>query len=123
MFAMDRVRALSPKHPDWKTKQPFKAVLDRDIKALAALGETGFLRIMAGYPNGNTADYFYKNVPRRIYQPRHPPFKPTYTRHRYQPILELLIYLRANSFKTFYCFRRWCGIHASFHRARLRHSA
>src|SRR5215813_8426864 len=47
MFAMDRVRALAPKHPDWKTKQPFKAVLDRDIKALAALGETGFLRIIA----------------------------------------------------------------------------
>src|SRR5262245_7778415 len=47
MFAMDRVRAMAPKHPDWKTKQPFKAVLDRDIKALAALGESGFLRNMA----------------------------------------------------------------------------
>jgi hypothetical protein len=47
MFAMDRVRVLAPKHLDWKTKQPFKAVLDRDIKALAALGETGFLKIMA----------------------------------------------------------------------------
>jgi hypothetical protein len=43
MFAMDRVRAMAPKHPGWKNKQPFKAVLDRDIKALAALGETGFL--------------------------------------------------------------------------------
>src|SRR5262249_56590300 len=54
MFAMDRVRALAPKHPDWKTKQPFKAVLDRDIKALAALGETGILRIIADIPARDT---------------------------------------------------------------------
>ena len=56
MFAMDRVRELAPKHPDWKTKQTFKAVLDRDIKALAALGETGFLKIMAVTHTGITTD-------------------------------------------------------------------
>ena len=101
MFAMDRVRALAPKHPDWKTKQPFKAVLDRDIKALAALGETGFLRIMAVTHTGITADDFTKIVADWITTARHPRFNRLYTELVYQPMLELPIYLRANSFKTF----------------------
>src|SRR5262249_43364398 len=76
MFAMDRVRALAPKHPDWKTKQPFKAVLDRDIKALAALGETGFLRIMAVNHNRITSGDFIKIVADWVNTARHPPFHP-----------------------------------------------
>ena len=74
MFAMDRVRALAPKHPDWKTKQPFKAVLDRDIKALAALGETGFLKIIALTHSGITTDDFTKIVSDWIAPARHPRF-------------------------------------------------
>jgi len=87
MFAMDRVRALAPKHPDWKTKQPFKAVLDGDLKALAALGETGFLKIMP--------------LTHWIVTARHPRFNRLYTELVYQPMLELLSFLRANSFKIF----------------------
>src|SRR4029450_10837961 len=101
MFAMDRVRALAPKHPDWKTKQPFKAVLDRDIKALAALGETGFLKIMAVTHTGITTDDFSKIVTDWITTARHPRFDRLYTELVYQPMLELLAYMRANGFKTF----------------------
>jgi phosphoglycolate phosphatase-like HAD superfamily hydrolase len=101
MFAMDRVRALAPKHPDWKTKQPFKAVLDRDIKSLAALGETGFLKIMAVTHTGITTDDFSKFVADWIATARHPRFDRPYTELVYQPMLELLSFLRANGFKTF----------------------
>ena len=101
MFAMDRVRALAPKHPDWKSKQPFKAVLDRDIKALAALGETGFVKIMAVTHTGITTDDFTKIVADWIATARHPRFDRPYTELVYQPMLELLTYLRANGFKTF----------------------
>lgn len=101
MFAMDRVRAMAPKHPDWKNKQPFKVVLDRDIKALAALGETGFLKIIALTHTGITTDQFSKFVAEWIATARHPRFDRPYTELVYQPMLELLRYLRANGFKTF----------------------
>jgi phosphoglycolate phosphatase-like HAD superfamily hydrolase len=101
MFAMDRVRAMAPKHPDWKTKQPFKAVLDRDTKALAALGETGFLKIMAATHTGITTADFTKIVADWIDTARHPRFNRLYTELVYQPMLELLAYVRANGFKTF----------------------
>ncbi|MGB7946867.1 MAG: HAD family hydrolase [Candidatus Binatia bacterium] len=101
MFAMDRVRAMAPKHPDWKNQQPFKAVLDGDIKALAALGETGFLKIIALTHTGMTTDVFSKHVANWIATARHPRFDRPYTELVYQPMLELLGYLRANGFKTF----------------------
>jgi phosphoglycolate phosphatase-like HAD superfamily hydrolase len=101
MFAMDRVRAMATKHPDWKTKQPFKAVIDRDTKALAALGETGFLKIMAATHTGITTADFTKIVADWIGTARHPRFDRLYTELVYQPMLEVLSYLRANGFKTF----------------------
>src|SRR4029077_19136425 len=72
MFAMDRVKALAPKHPDWKNKQPFKAVFDNDTKALALLGETGFLTIIAATHTGMTTDEFNKIVADWIATTRHP---------------------------------------------------
>src|SRR4029077_15696453 len=100
-FAMDRVRELAPKHPDWKTKQPFKAVLDRDIKALAALGETGFLKIIAVTHTGITTADFTKIVADWIATARHPRFDRLYTELVYQPMLELLSFMRESGFKTF----------------------
>jgi phosphoglycolate phosphatase-like HAD superfamily hydrolase len=100
-FAMDRVKALAPKHPDWKTKQPFKAVLDNDTKALAALGEKGFLKIVAATHTGVTTDEFNKIVGDWIATTRHPRFNRLYTELVYQPMLELLNFMRANGFKTF----------------------
>jgi phosphoserine phosphatase len=101
MFAMDRVKALVPQHPDWKKKQPFKAVLDDDRKALAALGEKGFLQIMAATHTGMTSEEFAKIVADWLATARHPRFNRPYTDLVYQPMLELLAYLRANGFKTF----------------------
>ena len=100
-FAMDRVKALAPKHPDWKNKQPFKAVFDNDTKALALLGETGFLKIIAATHTGMTTDEFNKIVADWIATTRHPRFNRLYTELVYQPMLELLNFVRANGFKTF----------------------
>src|SRR5262249_48235298 len=81
--------------------QPFKAGLDRDIKALAALGETGFLRIMAGTHTGITAEDFTKIVADWITTARHPRFDRLYTQPVSQPMLEPLTFLRPNGFKAF----------------------
>jgi len=101
VFAMDRVRDMAAANPAWKAKQPFKAVLDRDIKALAALGETGFLKIMAATHTGITTDEFSRYVADWFAKARHPRFDQPYTALTYQPMLELMTYLRANGFKTF----------------------
>jgi phosphoglycolate phosphatase-like HAD superfamily hydrolase len=101
IFAMDRVKALANQHPDWKRKQPFKSVLDDNRNALAALGEKGFLQIMAATHAGLTSEDFTKIVADWIATARHPRFDRPYTDLVYQPMLELLAYLRENGFKTF----------------------
>jgi phosphoglycolate phosphatase-like HAD superfamily hydrolase len=100
-FAFDRVKAMAPQHPEWKTTQPFKAILDKDIKALAAAGDKGLLQIMAATHAGITTDHFSKAVVDWTTTARHPRFNRPYPQLVYQPMLELLAYLRANGFKTF----------------------
>jgi len=100
-FAMDRVKAVSNEHPDWKTKQPFKAVLDGDMKAVAGMGEKGMLEIVAATHSGMSTTEFSDTVKQWIETAKHPRFKVLYTDLVYQPMLELLSYLRANGFKTF----------------------
>jgi phosphoserine phosphatase len=100
-FILDRVRALAPQNPDWKTKQPFQAVLDGDMKALAASGEKGLVELMAVTHAGMTPDEFHKIVSEWLATARDPRFKRPYIELVYQPMLELLAYLRANGFKTF----------------------
>jgi len=100
-FAMERVKALAPQHPEWKTTQPFQAVLENDQKALAAAGEKGLLElVMASHAGMSTAD-FETIVTDWLATARHPRFKRPYTELVYQPMLELLAYLRANGFKTY----------------------
>jgi phosphoserine phosphatase len=100
-FALDRIKALAPKHPDWKTKQPFKAVLDNDLKALAAAGEKGMVElVMASHAGMSTAE-FEAIVTHWLDKAHHPRFKRRYTELVYQPMLELLAFLRASGFKTF----------------------
>jgi hypothetical protein len=100
-FALDRIKALAPQHPEWKTKQPFKAVLDNDIEALAAAGERGLVElVMASHAGMSTAD-FEAIVTEWFKKARHPRFERPYTELAYQPMLELLAYLRANGFKTY----------------------
>jgi hypothetical protein len=100
-FILDRVKALAPQNPTWKTKQPFKAVLDGDMKALAASGEKGLVELMAVTHAGMTEDEFARIVSEWLATARHPRFKRPYTELVYQPMLEVLGYLRANGFKTF----------------------
>ena len=88
-------------HPEWKTKQPFKAVLDGDLKALAASGEKGLVELIAVTHAGMTTEEFAKIVADWLATARDRRFKRPYTELVYQPMLELLAYLRANGFKTF----------------------
>jgi len=100
-FALDRIKELAPQHPEWKTTEPFKAVLEGDMKALAAAGERGMVElVMASHAGMSTAD-FEKIVTDWFETARHPRFKKPYTELAYQPMLEILEYLRANGFKTF----------------------
>src|SRR5712671_5623326 len=100
-FALDRVKAMAPLHPEWKDKQPFKAVLEGDMKTLAESGERGLLELVLVTHAGMTTDEFAKIVSDWLATARHPRFKRPYTELVYQPMLELLAYLRANGFKTF----------------------
>jgi phosphoglycolate phosphatase-like HAD superfamily hydrolase len=101
IFAFDRVKALAPGHPEWKTKQPFKGILENDMKAVAAAGEKGLAEVIAVTHSGMTTDEFAQIVKDWLAQAKHPRFKRPYTDLVYQPMLEVLAYLRANGFKTF----------------------
>jgi phosphoserine phosphatase len=101
LFMFDRVRALAPKHPEWKDKQPYKAVLDNDMKALAAAGEPAFIELMMATHAGVTSEDFEGIVKDWLTTSRDARFKRPHTDLVYEPMLELLTYLRANDFKTF----------------------
>ena len=101
LFAIDRVKALAPKHPEWKTKQPFKAVLDNDMKALAASGEKGLIELVMATHSGMTIAEFESIVKEWIKTARHPRFNRPYTDLVFQPMLELLAYLREKGFKNY----------------------
>jgi len=101
LFAIDRIKQLAPQHPEWKTTQPFKAVLDNDMDALADSGEKGLLQLVMASHAGMTTTEFERIVGDWLMTARHPRFKRPYTELVYQPMLELLNYLRANGFKTF----------------------
>lgn len=99
-FAIDRVRALAPGKPEWKTTQPFKAALEGDMAALAAAGEKGLVELVMATHAGNTPGEFEAVVKEWLATARHPRFKRPYTELVFQPMLELLAYLRANGFQT-----------------------
>jgi hypothetical protein len=100
-FAFDRVEALAPKHPEWRHRQPFKGVLERDLGAVARSGEKGIMELLAATHVGNTTDEFATIVGDWITIARHPRFDRPYTDLVYQPMLEVLAYLRASGFRTF----------------------
>ncbi|MBF9197812.1 HAD family hydrolase [Microvirga terrestris] len=100
-YALDRVKALTPQHPEWKDTQPFKAVLEGDMTALAAAGEKGAVEIVAATHAGMTPEEFRQTVTEWLSTARHPRFGRRYDELVYQPMLEVLTYLRANGFKTY----------------------
>jgi phosphoglycolate phosphatase-like HAD superfamily hydrolase len=101
LFAIDRIKALAPQHPEWKTEQPFKAVLENDLEAVAKSGEKGLLQLVMASHAGMTTAEFEQIVVDWIGTARHPRFQRPYTDLVFQPMLEFLEYLRANDFKTF----------------------
>lgn len=100
-FAVDRVKAMAPEHPEWKTTQPFKAALEDDIQALMAAGTHGLLDLVMATHAGITTEAFAEIVRDWQNTAVHPRFNRPYTELVYQPMLEVLAYLRANGFKTF----------------------
>ena len=101
LFALDRVKALAPQHPEWKDKEPFASLLKGDVKGALAGGERAMLDIVMATHAGMTTEEFEKIVQEWIATAKHPVTKRPYTEMVYQPMLELLAYLRANGFKTF----------------------
>jgi phosphoserine phosphatase len=101
LFSIDRVKALGSEHPEWKTIQPFKAVLENDMDTLAGAGEKGFLQLVMATHAGNTTEEFSQIVTEWLSSAKHPKFKRPFNELVFQPMLELLAYLRANDFKTF----------------------
>ncbi len=100
-FTIDRVNALANQHPEWKTKQPFKSVLENDMKTLVSFGEHGLLELVMGTHAGMTTTEFEQIVKDWVAVAKHPRFNRPFTDLVYQPMLELLEYLRANDFKTY----------------------
>jgi phosphoserine phosphatase len=101
VFARDRVKALAPMHPEWKDKQPFKGVLENDLKAVVASGHKGLVELITATHAGMTTEQFEQIVRNWLATARHPRFKRPYTECVYVPMLQLLAYLRANGFKTY----------------------
>jgi len=101
LFALDRVKALAPQHSEWKDKEPFAALLKGDVKGALAGGERAILEIVMATHAGMTTEEFENIVTNWIATAKHPVTKRPYTEMVYQPMLELLAYLRANGFKTF----------------------
>ena len=100
-FALDRVRELAPLHPEWQDKEPFASLLKGDLKAAMAGGQKAILEIVMATHAGMTTTEFEKIVKDWVATARHPQTKLHFTEMVYQPMLELLAYLRANGFKTF----------------------
>lgn len=101
LFALDRVRELAPQHPEWRTQQPFAAALAGDVAGIAASGEKGVLELVMATHAGMTTDEFARVAAEWLATAKHPALKRPYTELVYEPMLELLAYLRANGFKTF----------------------
>lgn len=101
LFALDRVKTLAPQHPEWRRKQPFKAALAGDVKALAAGGAKPLMELIATTHAGGGPEDFQALAAEWLAHAENPKFKARYDRLVYQPMLELLDYLRANGFKTY----------------------
>ncbi|OPY29272.1 MAG: haloacid dehalogenase-like hydrolase [Methanocella sp. PtaU1.Bin125] len=101
MFAIDRVRALAPEHPEWRERQPFKAVLENDTAALARMSKEQLADMVLAVHAGTGQEEFIGTVREWLAQARHPRFDAPYTALVYRPMLELMDYLRQHGFKVF----------------------
>jgi hypothetical protein len=100
-FALDRVKAIAPQHPEWKDKEPFASLLKNDVKTALAGGERALMEIVMATHTGMTTEEFEKIVRDWLASAKHPKTGRPYTEMIYQPMVELLRYLRATGFKTY----------------------
>ncbi len=101
IFALDRVKTLATEHPEWKTTEPFKSVLADDKTAMAKFGEQDWAHIIAATHAGMTTEAFQEIAKQWLKTSKHPRFQRPYTDLIYQPMLEVMNYLRANGFKNY----------------------
>ena len=123
LFAIDRVKALAPKHPEWKTKQPFKAVLEGDMKALAASGEKGLLELVMATHAGMTTDEFAAVVKDWLATAKHPKFEPPVHRSRLSADARAARLSARQRLQDLHRLGRRHRVHARVLRSALRHSA
>ncbi len=100
-FALDRVKALAPQHPEWSSQEPFRSALQHDLRGLASAGEKGLLELVMATHAGMETTEFEKIVEGWIREAKHPRFQRLYSECVYQPMLELLNYVKANDFKVY----------------------
>jgi len=100
-FVIDRIKTLAPDHPEWETKEPFASVLKNDLKGVAASGKKGLMELVAATHAGMSTEDFEKIVSDWMSTAKHPETRRLFTEMVYQPMLELLTYLRSNGFKTY----------------------
>ncbi|MGE3318578.1 MAG: HAD family hydrolase [Candidatus Berkiella sp.] len=100
-FAIDRVKALAPSHPEWKEQQPFKAILENDVKTLEKTNEAELVKIIMTTHTGISSEEFDNLVKEWLKTARHPKYNKPYTKLVYQPMIELMNYLRENGFQVF----------------------
>lgn len=101
IFAIERVKELAPQHPEWKTNEPFKSILEGDLKTALAGGNKSLMQIIIATQTGMSSEEFDAQTKHWLATAKHPKFNHAYNELIYQPMLELLAYLRANDFKTF----------------------
>jgi hypothetical protein len=100
-FAIDEVVAMAPQHPEWRETEPFKSILAHDLEAMLRFSIQDFEKVVAVTHSGMSVQQFQEIVKKWLAQAKHPRFKRPYTECVYQPMLELMQYLRANGFKTY----------------------
>lgn len=101
LFAFDEVKRMAPDHPEWKEKEPFKSILAGDMKGAMSGGDKAILEVVAATHAGMSTEQFAENVKKWLATAQHPKFKRPFNTCIYQPMVEVLTYLRANGFKTF----------------------
>jgi phosphoglycolate phosphatase-like HAD superfamily hydrolase len=100
-FTFDRVKALAPQHPEWGAREPFASLLKGDLKGALGGGQRALAEIMMATHAGMTAEEFGEIVGAWIASARHPKTGRLYTEMVYQPMLELIAFLRGHGFKVF----------------------
>jgi hypothetical protein len=101
VFVLERIRAMAPQHPEWKDKEPFKSLIAGDMKGVMASGEKGLIELLLAAQSGTSTDAFDAEVRQWLAKAQHPRFKRGYDTLTYEPMQELMRYLRANGFKTY----------------------